>query len=207
VEGPAVSLGSKAFCFLSVVHRLRGPTGHETGFVARQGPIPSDATTAGTVHTERDPGCPISRSFFARYGIPLMLTASSCRRRAVLRIGLWYPTSREKRARYGTPFDLWRGEIQTFCTVDRAAVFLFLIRVFSQPARVRRSWPRSQPDCPDAGVPFSSNLGARSLGQKQTPVSFFWLTGALKSSPPPELILEENNNGHKPGWLHHPGYK
>jgi hypothetical protein len=35
------------------------------------------------------------------------------------------------------------------------------------------------------------------------------LTGALKSSPPPELILEENNSGRLPGlatsrWLHTP---
>ncbi len=33
------------------------------------------------------------------------------------------------------------------------------------------------------------------------------LTGALKSSPPPELILEEHNSGHLTGlatspWLH-----
>jgi hypothetical protein len=32
------------------------------------------------------------------------------------------------------------------------------------------------------------------------------LTGALKSSPPPELILEENNSGACPDWLHHAGY-
>ena len=33
-----------------------------------------------------------------------------------------------------------------------------------------------------------------------------WLTGALKSSPPPELILEEHNSGDGEGWLRHPGY-
>jgi hypothetical protein len=32
------------------------------------------------------------------------------------------------------------------------------------------------------------------------------LTGALKSSPPPELILENDNTGRLPHWLHHPRY-
>src|SRR5258708_37127226 len=55
---------------------------------------------------------PLSRSFFARCGIPR--TSTSCSRRMnpklrasrgleVTKIGLWYPTSREKRARYGGP--------------------------------------------------------------------------------------------------------
>jgi hypothetical protein len=30
--------------------------------------------------------------------------------------------------------------------------------------------------------------------------------GRVKSSPPPELILEIYNNGESPGWLHHPCY-
>jgi hypothetical protein len=32
------------------------------------------------------------------------------------------------------------------------------------------------------------------------------LTGALKSSPPPELILEQNNIVRSADWLHHTGY-
>jgi hypothetical protein len=32
------------------------------------------------------------------------------------------------------------------------------------------------------------------------------LTGALKSSPPPELILENDNTAQIVCWLHHPRY-
>ncbi len=59
-----------------------------------------------------DDGCPTSRSFFARCGMPRILTVclkgqsrvggiSVARRLATT--GLWHPTSREKRARYGLP--------------------------------------------------------------------------------------------------------
>src|ERR1700683_98647 len=42
-----------------------------------------------------------SRSFFARCGIPPMLTASTSNESRVRGKELWNPTSREKRARYG----------------------------------------------------------------------------------------------------------
>jgi hypothetical protein len=86
-------------------------------FVARQGTLPSGATTVGLSMQRGIPG------------IPPMLTASSSRRPPVLGVVLWYPKSREKRARCGAPFELWRGEIQTFCTLDRAAVVLFFVRL------------------------------------------------------------------------------
>jgi hypothetical protein len=65
------------------------------------------------------PGCPISRSFFARCGIPRSSTARLQRMNRKLRasrglkvteVGLWYPTSREKRARYGAPRACLRGQ-------------------------------------------------------------------------------------------------
>jgi hypothetical protein len=48
-------------------------------------------------------GCPTSRSFFARCGIPLVFPSDS---RFIDRLSgqhRWNPTSREKRARYGAP--------------------------------------------------------------------------------------------------------
>jgi hypothetical protein len=48
-------------------------------------------------------GCPISRSFFARCGIPQLYTQNLSSPPRASGQHQWYPTSREKRARYGAP--------------------------------------------------------------------------------------------------------
>src|SRR5580704_13995066 len=48
-------------------------------------------------------GCPTSRWFFARCGIPRILTFVPIERQSLAVLALWYPTSREKPARYGAP--------------------------------------------------------------------------------------------------------
>jgi hypothetical protein len=65
-------------------------------------------------------GCPISRSFFARCGIPQTCTVRSRITNRILRIGSenkgkdsWYPTSREKRARCGPPLPRARQNFGT----------------------------------------------------------------------------------------------
>ena len=52
-------------------------------------------------HSVAKAGCPTSRSFFARCGIPPMLTAKWIGESRVRGKVAWYPTSREKRARCG----------------------------------------------------------------------------------------------------------
>jgi hypothetical protein len=53
--------------------------------------------------------CGVSRSFFARCGIPRTSMAVPGEPKNVDRQP-WYPTSREKRARYGAPFDSRSGQ-------------------------------------------------------------------------------------------------
>src|SRR5580704_12511447 len=48
-------------------------------------------------------GCPLSRSFFARCGIPQRYTGEFSTCPAKERQGSWYPTSRERRARCAHP--------------------------------------------------------------------------------------------------------
>jgi hypothetical protein len=56
-----------------------------------------------TLSPEQGPGCPISRSFFARCGIPQRSTLRAFCLLDAESSGSWNPTSREKRARYGAP--------------------------------------------------------------------------------------------------------
>ncbi len=47
--------------------------------------------------------CPISRSFFARCGLPVLFPRTFDSSDVLYGQHRWYPTSREKRARYGAP--------------------------------------------------------------------------------------------------------
>ena len=84
--------------------------------VTRSKAVPGDAGAASAPCLRRDPnsdgsasgsltkdGCPISRSFFARCGIPRLFPLTLDSAEALNRQHRWNPTSREKRARYGAP--------------------------------------------------------------------------------------------------------